>query len=146
SKPLRTWLAALRDVPQIALDPEAAWQDPASVLTEVVGADPAATLAAATPDTPEAPDWLARWRAADDVAARAIATTLGHELSEPAVARALTEWLPREATLFVAASMPIRDVELFGGAREPAPRVLSNRGANGIDGTVSAAFGVAAAE
>src|SRR5437763_15875151 len=41
--------------------------------------------------------------------------------------------------------MPIRDVELFSGARELAPRFLSNRGANGIDGTVSAAFGVAAA-
>jgi 2-succinyl-5-enolpyruvyl-6-hydroxy-3-cyclohexene-1-carboxylate synthase len=41
--------------------------------------------------------------------------------------------------------MPIRDVELFLPARELAPRVLSNRGANGIDGTVSAAFGAAAA-
>jgi len=40
--------------------------------------------------------------------------------------------------------MPIRDVEEFFAARERPPRVLSNRGANGIDGTVSAAFGVAA--
>ena len=41
--------------------------------------------------------------------------------------------------------MPIRDVELHLPARVPLPRVLSNRGANGIDGTVSAAFGAAAA-
>ena len=40
--------------------------------------------------------------------------------------------------------MPIRDVEEFAGARADPPRVLANRGANGIDGTVSAAFGVAA--
>src|SRR5205085_11210788 len=46
---------------------------------------------------------------------------------------------------FVASSMPIRDVELYFGAQELAPRVVSNRGANGIDGTVSSAFGVAAA-
>jgi 2-succinyl-5-enolpyruvyl-6-hydroxy-3-cyclohexene-1-carboxylate synthase len=53
--------------------------------------------------------------------------------------------LPDDATLFVASSMPIRDVETFFPVR-PAPfRVLSNRGANGIDGTVSTAFGVAAA-
>ncbi|HVE69293.1 MAG TPA: thiamine pyrophosphate-binding protein, partial [Solirubrobacteraceae bacterium] len=49
-----------------------------------------------------------------------------------------------EATLFVASSMPIRDVETFFPARTGGPRVLSNRGANGIDGTVSSAFGAAA--
>jgi 2-succinyl-5-enolpyruvyl-6-hydroxy-3-cyclohexene-1-carboxylate synthase len=41
--------------------------------------------------------------------------------------------------------MPIRDVELYLPAREDGPRVLANRGANGIDGTVSSAFGAAAA-
>ena len=41
--------------------------------------------------------------------------------------------------------MPIRDVEEFLPARDEPPRVLSNRGANGIDGTVSSAFGAAAA-
>jgi 2-succinyl-5-enolpyruvyl-6-hydroxy-3-cyclohexene-1-carboxylate synthase len=41
--------------------------------------------------------------------------------------------------------MPIRDVEEFLPARDEAPRILANRGANGIDGTVSAAFGAAAA-
>jgi 2-succinyl-5-enolpyruvyl-6-hydroxy-3-cyclohexene-1-carboxylate synthase len=47
--------------------------------------------------------------------------------------------------MFVASSMPVRDVETFFPARPDPPRVLSNRGANGIDGLVSTAFGVAAA-
>jgi 2-succinyl-5-enolpyruvyl-6-hydroxy-3-cyclohexene-1-carboxylate synthase len=42
--------------------------------------------------------------------------------------------------------MPIRDVESSLPAGVPLPRVMSNRGANGIDGTVSAAFGAAAAD
>ena len=52
--------------------------------------------------------------------------------------------LPDEATMIVASSMPVRDVETFFPARPASFRVLSNRGANGIDGTVSTAFGVAA--
>jgi 2-succinyl-5-enolpyruvyl-6-hydroxy-3-cyclohexene-1-carboxylate synthase len=92
------------------------------------------------------PEWFASWRAADDAVAGAIERTLGDEpLSEPLVARSLAGGLPGEATLFVASSMPIRDVEEFVAAREDGPRVLSNRGANGIDGTVSSAFGARAA-
>ena len=144
SKPLRTWLSSLAGVDQVALDPEQAWQDPSASLRAVFGADPAGTLAASTPDAPRDPDWLARWRAADDAASEAVVSALGDALSEPRVARSLGEWLPESATLFVASSMPVRDVEQFFGVREPAPRVLSNRGANGIDGTVSSAFGAAA--
>ena len=66
-------------------------------------------------------------------------------LSEPAVAAELGVLLPAEATLFVASSMPVRDIETFWPARPDPPRVLCNRGANGIDGTVSSAFGAAAA-
>ncbi len=145
SKPLRTWLAGLGDVDQVALDPPAGWQDPAAVLSGIDLSDPARVLETWGPETAADPDWLARWRGADDAAAGAIAGALGGGLSEPVVARSLGEWLPAEATLFVASSMPIRDVEEFMAARELAPRVLANRGANGIDGTVSAAFGAAAA-
>ncbi len=66
-------------------------------------------------------------------------------LSEPAVAAELGVLLPERATLFVASSMPVRDIESFWPVRADPPRVLCNRGANGIDGTVSSAFGAAAA-
>ncbi|MGZ4225515.1 MAG: 2-succinyl-5-enolpyruvyl-6-hydroxy-3-cyclohexene-1-carboxylic-acid synthase [Solirubrobacteraceae bacterium] len=144
SKPLRAWLASLERTEQVALDPEGAWQDPAAVVSVSDPGDPAAALDAHAPETPVDPDWLAAWRRADDDTADVIAQALGDELSEPLVARCLGEWLPPDATLFVASSMPIRDVELFFAARELAPHVASNRGANGIDGTVSSAFGAAA--
>jgi len=151
SKPLRTWLAGLTDVRQVALDPEAAWQDPASVLSDSLALEPASALwelAAedrARPDGAEE-DWLASWRSADEQAAEAILGVLGDSgCSEPAVAGELGVLLPEEATLFVASSMPVRDIETFWPVRADPPRVLCNRGANGIDGTISSAFGAAAA-
>ncbi len=147
SKPLRAWLAGLDGAEQVALDAEGAWHDPAGVVSARIAADPRAALAALTPEHRDAGDsaWLARWRDADRAAAGAIAATLGEELSEPRVAAELASALPPEATLFVAASMPIRDLETFAAANDAGPRVLSNRGANGIDGTVAAALGAAAA-
>jgi 2-succinyl-5-enolpyruvyl-6-hydroxy-3-cyclohexene-1-carboxylate synthase len=170
SKPLRTWLASLTGVRQVALDPDGAWQDPASVLWDSIPVEPAATLAAladafdfppsgapqATQDEPidssdrraqsTERDWLASWRSADERAAETILGVLAASgLSEPAVAVELGVLLPEEATLFVASSMPIRDVETYWPARPDPPRVLCSRGANGIDGTVSSAFGAAAA-
>jgi 2-succinyl-5-enolpyruvyl-6-hydroxy-3-cyclohexene-1-carboxylate synthase len=53
--------------------------------------------------------------------------------------------VPAAATVVIAASMPIRDVETFWPVLDAPPRALANRGANGIDGTISTAYGVAAA-
>ncbi len=146
SKPLRAWLAGL-DAAQIGIDPDGVWHDPDAVVGTRVHAPARALLEGLTAGEVIAADseWLASWRAADDAVAGAIQRTLGDELSEPRVARSLGEWLPPDATLFAASSMPIRDVEEFFPARDDGPRVLSNRGANGIDGTVSSAFGAAAA-
>jgi 2-succinyl-5-enolpyruvyl-6-hydroxy-3-cyclohexene-1-carboxylate synthase len=152
SKPLRGWLAGLEDVPQVALDPEGAWQDPASVLSDSLALEPAHALRELStwlggpdaPDTRAEEQWLESWRSADERAAEAIVGVLGGDLSEPAVAAELGVLLPANATLFVASSMPVRDVETFWPVRSDPPRVLCNRGANGIDGTVSSAFGAAA--
>jgi 2-succinyl-5-enolpyruvyl-6-hydroxy-3-cyclohexene-1-carboxylate synthase len=149
SKPLRQWLAGLGAVPQVALDPEGAWQDPDDRLAASLPLEPAAALASLSERqrlTAADPDWLGTWRSADERAAEAILGVLGEELSEPVVARELGVLLPDAATLFVASSMPVRDVEAFWPVRPDPPRVLCNRGANGIDGTVSCAFGAAAWE
>jgi 2-succinyl-5-enolpyruvyl-6-hydroxy-3-cyclohexene-1-carboxylate synthase len=149
SKPLREWLAGLDSALQVSFDPEAAWQDPSRSVATIAAADPRLTLdelALRLPRRPRAKGWLESWQRADYAAAQAIASVLGPEgLSEPRVAAELGVRLPAAATLVVASSMPVRDVETFFPARPDPPRVLANRGANGIDGTISTAFGVAAA-
>jgi 2-succinyl-5-enolpyruvyl-6-hydroxy-3-cyclohexene-1-carboxylate synthase len=147
SKPLRGWLAGLGSVEQVALDPEGAWQDPSSSVSRSLALEPAGVLERLAVEPAGGPrGWQEDWRRADELAAGALAEVLdGHALCEPAVAAELGTLLPTEATLFVASSMPVRDIESFWAVREDPPRVLCNRGANGIDGTVSSAFGAAAA-
>ena len=149
SKPLRAWLASLSGTEQLSLDPDGAWQDPAAIVGEVDPGDPVTTLQQLAPDAATDPAWLQTWTNADAAARATIDHALAEAgtLTEPLTARLLGESLPPEATLIVAASMPIRDAELYlpaGNRGAGGPRVISNRGANGIDGTVSTAFGVAA--
>jgi 2-succinyl-5-enolpyruvyl-6-hydroxy-3-cyclohexene-1-carboxylate synthase len=53
----------------------------------------------------------------------------------------LEEALGPDDRLFIGSSMPVRDLEWFFHPPGPGPEVLCNRGANGIDGTVSSALG-----
>lgn len=94
-----------------------------------------------TPD----PQWWAQWTTAEAIAQTWIDEVLGgfEELTEPGVARLIGTALPVEVEeMVVASSMPVRDLEWFGG---PGARAHANRGANGIDGTISTAIGIALA-
>jgi 2-succinyl-5-enolpyruvyl-6-hydroxy-3-cyclohexene-1-carboxylate synthase len=147
SKVLSQWLAA-SGATQVQVGGSDAWVDPEHSAAVRVTADATElchelekrlTGAAGTP-------WLARWQRAEARAQVAIDTVLAThaEPTEPGVARRLLDALPEHASLVASSSMPIRDLEWFGRPRRGVP-VLANRGANGIDGVVSTAVGVALA-
>ena len=105
-------------------------------------------LAASAADQVTAPAaWRVHWQHADRVARAAADAALDSEprFLTPHIARSLWGGLPEGATLYIANSMAIREIDLFAGARAAPLRVLANRGVNGIDGQVSAALGAAAA-
>ena len=90
--------------------------------------------------------WLADWQAADRVAAEVVTAELAgtSSLTGSAVAAQVWNRAPDDALLLVAASWPVRQVEMVAGRRDGL-RVIGNRGANGIDGLVSTAWGAALA-
>jgi 2-succinyl-5-enolpyruvyl-6-hydroxy-3-cyclohexene-1-carboxylate synthase len=142
SKPLRAWLAG---APQLVVDPHAVWHEPTRVAETIVQAAPGELCAAlaqqlAGPAPPDQ-DWLGSWRRADELVAPALEAT--PEPFEPRVWNAAVEAAPEGSVAWVASSMPIRDVETFAPCSGRQLRFLSNRGANGIDGTVSSALGAA---
>ena len=65
------------------------------------------------------------------------------ELIESKTAWLISQNLPPETPLFIANSMPVRDVEFFWKPNNLRIKPYFNRGANGIDGTLSTALGIA---
>jgi 2-succinyl-5-enolpyruvyl-6-hydroxy-3-cyclohexene-1-carboxylate synthase len=65
------------------------------------------------------------------------------DLLESKIAWLLPQVLPKETPVFIANSMPVRDVEFFWQANCSHIKLFCNRGANGIDGTLSTALGIA---
>jgi len=88
--------------------------------------------------------WISKWQAAESAARGVMDSLLRDEsrLSEPGVARVVAATLSAGSQLFVSSSMPVRDLEWYAAATDHL-RVMSNRGANGIDGVVSSAVGAA---
>ncbi|MEJ2481766.1 MAG: 2-succinyl-5-enolpyruvyl-6-hydroxy-3-cyclohexene-1-carboxylic-acid synthase [Gemmatimonadota bacterium] len=95
---------------------------------------------------PEA-DWAGRARAASDRVWDHLDEMLSHDggFSEPAAVRTAVGAVPAGGLLALGNSLPVREADLFCPASERSIAVLSQRGASGIDGAISAAAGAVAA-
>lgn len=152
SRVVNEWLAGL-DTTQVLVDPAGWWATPDRPPGEVVVASPELVCRAVAervrPERLEkaggAGEWARLWSRAESLAQEAIDTALAGEtgVTEPALARGLLADMPAGGTVFVSSSMPVREVEWWSRPRHGV-RVLANRGANGIDGVLSTALGVAA--
>ena len=86
-------------------------------------------------------DWIERWQSIEAQSRKAITRHMSQATDESAFVSTLIQKLTKDDALFVSNSMPIRDVDnlLFDSEVE----VYANRGANGIDGVISTALGMA---
>ncbi|NOK34981.1 2-succinyl-5-enolpyruvyl-6-hydroxy-3-cyclohexene-1-carboxylic-acid synthase [Corallococcus exercitus] len=128
---------------------EGALYDPAHRAARVVEGNAVLACRALTEGLSRGPGrWAQGFVNAERVARNALETALGEQpnaLTEPRLAREVVAALPANALFFVSSSMPIRAVDAFAHGGGVPLRVLANRGANGIDGIVSSAAGMAAA-
>ena len=106
---------------------------------------PLAALAQGLPASEVPNAYQSLWAAHEARARAALDARLAPEeaLIEPKAAWLLGARLPALTPLCVASSMPVRDMEFVWPANDRALRVHFNRGANGSDGTLSTALGVA---
>jgi 2-succinyl-5-enolpyruvyl-6-hydroxy-3-cyclohexene-1-carboxylate synthase len=68
------------------------------------------------------------------------------QLSEPAVNRLVSQFIPESHALFLSNSLPIREMDMFGDSTGKPVPIASNRGVSGIDGTLSTAIGYSIAQ
>ena len=175
TKPVRLWLERTRPRHVVLIDPEDRWEQAVFRLTGHVPAtvealglfvddavppetlrllshDPAAgagrMAASLSPSTDRAAPggWLDTWRKLDAAARSALKAAVDDgSLLSARTARVLIGALPDDAVLVATNSMPVRDLDAF--VLDTGSVVCcANRGAAGIDGTASAALGIAAAD
>ncbi|KGX86747.1 2-succinyl-5-enolpyruvyl-6-hydroxy-3-cyclohexene-1-carboxylic-acid synthase [Pontibacillus litoralis] len=89
--------------------------------------------------------WLSMWQRANEITkACLIEDQHAKPLMEGHVITNLMENAPEESAVFIGNSMPVRDLDTFFMTTPKQIEVYANRGANGIDGLISTALGVAA--
>jgi 2-succinyl-5-enolpyruvyl-6-hydroxy-3-cyclohexene-1-carboxylate synthase len=142
SRPV-TRLLGRADVELVLVDGDRHWPDPGRPATRVPPLD-----LDALPPASDGRGWARRWALASSAARAGLDAVLDDLLADhpelpvgPLVARAVALAARPGDTLVVAASNPVRDLDLVPHRIPSGVRVLANRGLSGIDGTVSTASG-----
>jgi 2-succinyl-5-enolpyruvyl-6-hydroxy-3-cyclohexene-1-carboxylate synthase len=141
SKVLRSWLES-SGAEIVLISPQIENRDALHGKTRQIqmSAEHLAADAKQSVDETYAKAWMKREALAQAVLTSELSSNDWHE---PRITRELAACLPAGTPLFVASSMPVRDVEYFWPANNRGVQFYFNRGANGIDGTLSTALGVA---
>ncbi|NJO39579.1 MAG: 2-succinyl-5-enolpyruvyl-6-hydroxy-3-cyclohexene-1-carboxylic-acid synthase [Cyanobacteria bacterium RU_5_0] len=144
SKVLRQWLARSQPL-QWVIDPGDRNLDPLHLKTTHLRLSVEQFAASLSNQFVISSAYLSQWCDAEETARRSIDQVLSQTetLFEGKVAWLLSQHLPNGTPLFIANSMPVRDVESFWKPGNRSIQPLFNRGANGIDGTLSTAIGIA---
>ncbi|MEO0508706.1 MAG: 2-succinyl-5-enolpyruvyl-6-hydroxy-3-cyclohexene-1-carboxylic-acid synthase [Verrucomicrobiota bacterium] len=102
-------------------------------------------LAELLPDQKSDSAWMDQWKAAESATREAIDAKLAamDGLFEGKAVWLLSQYAPTGTSVFLANSMSVRYGEYFWKPGNRGISIYSNRGANGIDGTLSTAMGVA---
>jgi len=143
---LNAWLEQAEGVPQLYLSPWPRWRDEQFTLTHFFWLEPLTALQALLAAESPAPDpaWLPPWLESERSAWVQVEQRCADPASEAGIFPLALNELPDGAALFVANSLPVRHLDQTAKPQKKALRVFANRGASGIDGTLSSALGAAA--
>jgi 2-succinyl-5-enolpyruvyl-6-hydroxy-3-cyclohexene-1-carboxylate synthase len=148
SQALIDYLNANHDAVHVGISADGVWKDPNHQLSHLIHADPAELLQAVIQLASETDlgdeAWLSRFRAAESLTWQIINEELNGDFFDGVVIADTVDLLPAGAALYIGNSLPVRHLDQFAPPSGKSIRVFGNRGASGIDGTISSALGAAA--
>jgi 2-succinyl-5-enolpyruvyl-6-hydroxy-3-cyclohexene-1-carboxylate synthase len=151
SKMLNQYIATQPECRHIQFSHTGVWQDDTHTTSDFFWADPELTLLSLNkqlymaPLPPRDTAWINRFRRAEQLTWQTIAHSQSEPWFEGTILADVTELLPHDAILFSASSLTVRHLDQFSPGNNTNFRVFANRGVSGIDGTIAAALGTAAA-
>ncbi len=148
SAALEAYLNRITPRHRVLVSADGAWTDAYHRLTAIVQVPPLALVGAVSAPALDH-DWAAQVRAADAAAWHALTPALDAALFDGSAIAAAVDAALRTGlnpVIFAASSLPVRHLEQYVPQSAHPASIYSNRGASGIDGTISSAFGVAAAD
>ncbi|KAA3648058.1 MAG: 2-succinyl-5-enolpyruvyl-6-hydroxy-3-cyclohexene-1-carboxylic-acid synthase [Chloroflexi bacterium] len=147
SKQLNDYLGRQTGMQRVQVSSSGRWRDDTFQTTDFMHVDPSLLcqrLVTAL-DFGELSEWTGFYQAAEAATWKTLEEWRNKPDFEARTLLDVVEASPDKATLYVASSLPVRHLDQFVRPNEKKLRVFANRGASGIDGTVSSALGAAAA-
>lgn len=151
SKNLMLWLSQLEpsQTERYFIDESGQWQDQLKQAQTIIQGSQQALIADLVSKTnimPTDPAWLASWKVYEKLVQDILATDWQEgSLTEAQASLLVHQKMAPNGQLFVANSMPIRYLDRYMTPRHTPYQLYGNRGINGIDGVVSTALGMTAA-
>jgi 2-succinyl-5-enolpyruvyl-6-hydroxy-3-cyclohexene-1-carboxylate synthase len=145
SKPFMFFMKENKDVLQFVVENHAGYREFTGNRTKFIFADSShlCDKLLRVSNCKMEPSWLKKWKNMNHIAKKQIQSSHEEKMTEGEAVRSLFEVTPNDSYVYVANSMPIRDVDSFMLTTDKHVTVLANRGANGIDGLISSGMGAA---
>ena len=142
SKAYRLWKQETPPTRYVIVSPGVDWPDPSHEVTDIIQGS--ITAAFSEPSSGRGPNsrWCELWTKHNGIALEAVKRHVLENQSELSLASRILSSIPSGTSLMLSNSMIVRDAELVLQNMKSDVKVISNRGANGIDGVISTGIGV----
>ena len=142
SKAYRLWKQETPPTRYVIVSPGVDWPDPSHEVTDIIQGSITAAFSEPSSGRGANSRWCELWTKHNGIALEAVKRHVSENQSELSLTSRILSSIPSGTSLMLSNSMIVRDAELVLQNMKSDVKVISNRGADGIDGVISTGIGV----